>query len=143
MQLPKHLMVVGGSFVALELAQAFRRLGSRVTVMARFTLMSREDSALGEGLHAAFEAEGIRALLHTVPSRIEHDGATFRVSTGSGVIEGDRLLVATSRRPSTAALGLVRAGVAVNGRGAIMVNERLETSTPGIYAAGGRANTGS
>jgi mercuric reductase len=135
-ELPGHLLVLGGSFVALELAQAFRRLGSEVTVLARSTFLSKEDPGLGEGLQWAFEDEGIRVLLHTVPSRVEHDGERFRLETAHGAIEGDRLLVATSRRPNTSGLALEKAGVATSGNGAIRVDSRLRTSAPHVYAGG-------
>jgi len=133
---PEHLTVLGGSFVALELAQAFRRLGSEVTVLARSTLLSRLDPELGHGLQGAFEAEGIRVLTHTPPERVEHDGGWFRITAGSREVTADRLLVATGRRPNTGALGLEAAGVATDADGAVVVNEHLETSAPGVYAAG-------
>jgi mercuric reductase len=135
-ELPGHLLVLGGSFVALELAQGFRRLGSEVTVLARSTFLSKEDSGLGEGLQRAFEDEGIRVLLHTVPSRVEHDGSRFRLETAHGAIEGDRLLVATSRRPNTAGLDLEKARVATAANGAVRVDSRLRTSVPHVYAGG-------
>jgi mercuric reductase len=139
-ELPRHLAVIGGSFVALELAQGFRRLGSEVTVFARSTLMSREDPALGEGLQEAFEDEGIRVLLHTVPSRIEHDVEGFRLGTAHGVIEADRLLVAASRRPNTAGLKLDRAGVSTDADGAIIVDSHLRTSAEHVFAGGDCTN---
>lgn len=135
-EMPERLAVIGGSFVALELAQGFSRLGAEVTVLARSTLMSKEDPALGEGLQEAFEAEGIRVLLHTVPSRIEHDGEGFRLETDHGLIEADRLLVASGRRPNNAGLKLDRAGVATDANGAIVVDEHLRTSAENVYAGG-------
>jgi len=133
---PQHLVVLGGSFVALELAQAFRRLGSEVTVIARSTLLSRLDPELGEGLREAFEAKGIRVITHTVPDRITHDAGDFRITAGAGTITADRLLVAMGRRPNTVGLDLDAAGVETGERGAVVVDERLETSGPGVYAAG-------
>jgi len=133
---PEHLVVLGGSFVAAELAQAFRRLGSEVTILARSTLLSRLDPALGEGLREAFEDEGIRVLSGTVPERVEHDGEKFLVSAGGWRLEADRLLVAVGRRPNTGALNLEIAGVARDDSGAITVSDRLETSAAGVYAAG-------
>lgn len=135
-ELPRRLAVVGGSFVALELAQGFSRLGVEVTVLARSTLMSKEDPALGEGLREAFEAEGIRVLLHTVPSRVEHDGRVFRIETDHGLIQADNLLVAASRRPNTAGLNLNRAGIATTDDGAVRVDDHLRTSAEHIYAGG-------
>ncbi|WP_354671192.1 mercury(II) reductase [Thiohalobacter sp. IOR34] len=139
-RLPRHLGVIGGSVVALELAQAFLRLGSRVTILARSVLLSREDHALGEALAAVLEAEGARVLLHRVPEAVAHDGREFVVTTPEEVIRCDRLLVATGRRPNTEALGLDRAGVATDARGAIRVDDHLRTSNEYIYAAGDCSN---
>jgi mercuric reductase len=135
-ELPKRLAVIGGSFVALELAQGFSRLGVEVMVIARSTFMSKEDPALGEGLREVFEDEGIRVLTHAVPSRIDHDGSTFRLETDDGVIEADRLLVAASRRPNTAGLNLGKAGIATSADGAITVDSHMRTSAPDVFAGG-------
>ncbi len=134
--LPDHLVVIGGSVVALELAQAFLRLGSRVTLLARSTLLSREDPALGEGLKAVLEEEGARVLLHTLPETVRHDGKQFILATPAGEIRGDRLLVAAGRRPHTERLGLDNAGVGTDKRGAIVVDDGLRTNVAHIYAAG-------
>ncbi len=134
-ELPKHLIVIGGSVVAVELAQAFRRLGSKVTILARSTLLSREDPELGRGLQDVFEREGIRVLTHTVPSAVTYDGA-FGLEIPGGALVGDALLVAAGRRPNTADLGLDRVGVALDPTGAVIVDERMRTSAAHIYAAG-------
>lgn len=133
---PQHLMVVGGSLVGVELAQAYRRLGAEVTLLARSTLLSREDPDLGEGLRVALEGEGMRVLLHTVPTAVMHGGAGFALETSRGRIAGSHLLVATGRRPNTRRLSLERAGVALDGRGAVVVDDRMQTSAAHIYAAG-------
>ena len=135
-ELPDHLVVLGGSVVALELAQAFRRLGSKVTVMARSTLLSREDPDLGEGLRAVLEEEGARILLHTVPDCVRHDGTGFTVTAGGEAVRCDQLLVATGRRSNADRLNLEAAGVATDARGAIVVDDHLRTSVSHIYAAG-------
>jgi mercuric reductase len=135
-EVPDHLVVLGGGLVALELGQAFRRLGARVTLLARSALLSSEDAALGEGLAEAFRAEGIDVRLHTVPDAVHHREGRFRVEIGAETLEADRLLVAAGRRPNTAGLGLERAGVATDDRGAILVDEGLSTSVPHVYAAG-------
>ncbi len=135
-QIPRHLLVLGGSLVAVELAQAFLRLGAKVTLIARSTLLSKEDPALGQGLKEALEGEGMRVLLHSVPSEVLHDEAGFHVETEHGALAGDRLLVATGRRPNTERLGLDQAGVAVDERGAVIVDARMRTSAPHIFAAG-------
>lgn len=133
---PDHLVVLGGGPVALELGQAFRRLGSRVTLLARSTLLSSEEPALGNGLAEAFREEGVDVRLHTVPEGIGHRRGRFVVATEGETLEADQLLMATGRRPATAELALDRAGVATDAGGAVLVDERLRTSTSGVYAAG-------
>jgi mercuric reductase len=135
-QTPAHLLIVGAGFVALEQAQAFARLGSRVTVLARGAVLSRMDPELGAGLAAALREEGIRVLEKLRVEGIEHDAEGFTVRTASESLKGDRLLVATGRTPHTGGLGLERAGVATDARGAIQVDDRLRTSAAGIYATG-------
>ncbi len=134
--IPGHLVVIGSSFVALELAQAFHRLGAEVTVLARSTLLSRDDPALGEGLQQAFEAEGIRVLHGTEARRVTYRAGRFELALDHGPLEADRLLVAAGRRPNTEGLGLEHAGVDVDDNGAVLVDERLRTSVEHIYAAG-------
>jgi len=133
---PEHLLVYGGSVVALELAQAYFRLGSRVTLVARGALLSKEDPAIGEALQAALEAEGMRVLTDANVKGVSFDGKSFALETNNGAISGDRLLVATGRKPNTAGLDLDRAGVATDTSGAIIVDDHLRTSVPHIYAAG-------
>lgn len=135
-ELPEHLVVIGGSFVACELAQTFRRMGSKVTMLVRSTLLSQEDLALGESLQAAFEAEGIRVLTHTAATRVEHQGGEFRLETSAGEVRADRLLVATGRRANTDSLNLAAAHVEMNQQGSIIVDSKLRTTVPHIYAAG-------
>ena len=136
-ELPGHLMVLGGSVVALELAQAFLRLGSRVTLLARSTLLSREDPQIGATLNDILAGEGMDIRLHTVPESVQHDGRHFRLALPGGeVLQGDRLLVATGRRPNTDQLGLETAGVETTRGGHIVVDDRLQSSQPHIYAAG-------
>lgn len=137
--LPKHLLIIGGSVVAVELAQAFRRLGSEVTVLARSTLLSREDPDLGRALEKIFVDEGIRVLTHTVPKTIRYEDA-FRLDTRAGVLAGDALLVAAGRRPNTADLNLEDVGVELDRNGAIVVDGRMATSVSHIYAAGDCTN---
>ncbi len=134
--IPERLAVIGSSVVALELAQAFARLGSRVTILARNTLFFREDPAIGGAIAAAFRAEGIDVREHTQASQIAHVGGEFVLTTGHGELRADKLLIATGRTPNTHGLALKAAGVAVNARGAIVVDHGMRTSTPCIYAAG-------
>jgi mercuric reductase len=134
--IPKRLAVIGSSAVAVELAQAFARLGSKVTIVARSQLLTREDPLVGETLARAFTAEGIDVMKQTQAQSVSHRSGVFILRTNGGEVRAEQLLVATGRAPNSVGLGLDAAGVSVDARGAIAVNERLETSTPGIYAAG-------
>jgi mercuric reductase len=135
-QLPKHLVVIGSSVVALEIAQAYRRLGSEVTIIARHNLLYKEDPLLGERLAECFKKEGIRVLSHAEASRILHDGKLFQIETNIGNLSSDQLLISTGRHANTDKLNLAAGGVKTNLRGEIIVNERMETNVAGIYAAG-------
>ncbi|TAN25611.1 MAG: mercury(II) reductase [Castellaniella sp.] len=134
--IPGRLAVVGASVVAVELAQAFARLGSQVTMLARHTLLSREDPAIGEAVADVFRTEGIKVLEHTQASRIDYREGEFVLTTAHSELRADRLLVATGRRPNTGDLNLGVAGVTMDPQGAIVVDENLRTSAPHIYAAG-------
>ncbi len=122
--------------VALELAQAFARLGSKVTVLARSRLFSREDPAIGIAITAAFRAEGIAVLEHTQASQVAHVNGEFVLATGDGNVRADRLLIATGRAPNTGKLGLDAAGVKVSEQAAIAVDSGMRTSRANIFAAG-------
>ncbi|MDE2155751.1 MAG: mercury(II) reductase [Xanthomonadaceae bacterium] len=134
--IPARLAVIGSSVVAVELAQAFARLGSKVTILARKRLFSREDPAIGEALAAVFRSEGIELLEYTQASRVRHAGGEFVLSVGAGELRADQLLVAIGRAPNTRGLALEAAGVAVSGEGAIVIDPGMHTSVPHIYAAG-------
>ena len=134
--IPERLAVIGSSVVALELAQAFARLGSKVTILARSTLFFREDSAIGEAVTSAFRAEGIEVLEHTQASQVAHVHGEFVLTTAHGDIRADKLLVAAGRTPNTHSLALDAAGVNVNAQGAVVIDTGMRTSTPHIYAAG-------
>ena len=135
--IPPRLAVIGSSVVAVELAQAFARLGSHVTILARSSLFFREDPAIGEAITAAFRAEGIEVLEHTQASQIDHANGEFVLTTGGrGEVRADRLLVATGRTANTRDLVLEAAGVTVNAQNAIVVDRGMRTSAPHIYAAG-------
>ena len=135
-QIPEHLVVIGASVVALELAQAFLRFGAKVTIMARSVFLSKEDSELGEGLVKIFEEEGARVLLHTLPESVAYDGEKFILPSEAGEIHGDQLLVATGRQPNTERLDLDKTGVVTGRNGAIVVDDHMRTSVKHIYAAG-------
>lgn len=134
--IPERLAVIGSSVVAVELAQAFARLGSRVAIIARSTLLLREDPAIGEALTAAFRTEGIEVLEHTQASQVAHRHGEFVLTTPNGKLRADELLVATGRSPNTRSLNLEAAGVAVNKQGAITIDLGMRTSASGIFAAG-------
>ncbi|MBU6469183.1 MAG: mercury(II) reductase [Gammaproteobacteria bacterium] len=135
--LPEHLIVLGGSAVGLELAQAFLRLGSKVSVIELLPrLLPREDEALGAELATFLEGEGLRILTGITTKSVHHSGSQFGVDIGSELITGDRLLVATGRRPNTAGLGLDAIGVKIERNGAIIVDDHLRTSIEQVYAAG-------
>jgi len=134
--IPARLVVIGSSFVALELAQAYRRLGARVTVFARSTLLTRDDPELGAGLQAALDAEGIHVRTGTAAQEIAYRDGRFTVTLASGSIEAEGLLVATGRRPNTGSLNLDIAEVNTDSTGAIVVDDHLRTSASHIYAAG-------
>ena len=135
-RLPEHLIIIGGSVVAVELAQAFRRLGAEVTVLARSTLLSKDDPVIGKSLQTALESEGIKVELHTVPAAVHHDGKDFIVSTARSELRCDRLLVATGRQSNADTLALENAGVETTQAGNIIVDDHMRTSVNHIYAAG-------
>jgi pyruvate/2-oxoglutarate dehydrogenase complex dihydrolipoamide dehydrogenase (E3) component len=140
--LPSHLIVLGGGYVGLEMAQAYRRFGSRVTVIeAGPRVMSREDPDVADTVHRILAAEGIRFLTAAEPLAVQgrsREGVAVAVRTPAGEqrIEGSDLLVAAGRIPNTDGIGLAEAGVELDDRGYIRVNDRLETTAPGVWAIG-------
>ena len=138
--IPSRLTVVGSSAVAVELAQAYARLGSRVTILARHTLLLREDPGIGAAMTEVFRAEGIRVLEHTQAQRVAFQNSEFVLFTNHGEVTSEKLLVATGRASNTDALNLEAAGVKVDERGAIMVDAHLRTSAPNIFAGGDCTN---
>lgn len=139
-QTPEHLIVIGSSVVALEIAQAYRRLGAEVTLLARHTLLYSEDPLLGKQLAKSFEKEGIRILTNTQASEIRFDGNQFSLETEHGQLSCDKLLVSTGRHANTDKLNLDLVGVETDKNGCIQVNSRMETSVSHIYAAGDCSN---
>jgi pyruvate/2-oxoglutarate dehydrogenase complex dihydrolipoamide dehydrogenase (E3) component len=143
-QLPEYLLVIGGGYVGLEMAQAFRRFGSRVTLIDRNDrLLHREDDDVTEALQALFEAEGIDLVLKGRIKQISgKSGKSVGIlleQNGNGAqkkLEGSHLLVTAGRAPNTKGVGLDLAGVELTDRGYIRVNERLETTAPGVWAIG-------
>jgi pyruvate/2-oxoglutarate dehydrogenase complex dihydrolipoamide dehydrogenase (E3) component len=140
--IPDHLLIIGGSYIALEFGQMFRRFGSEVTIIAREDrFLAREDADVAEAVREILEAEGIRIHTGANTSRIDTgaDGAiTMTVAIGerNKTITGTHLLLAAGRSPNTGALGLELAGVPKDEHGFIIVDEKLETPAPGIYALG-------
>jgi pyruvate/2-oxoglutarate dehydrogenase complex dihydrolipoamide dehydrogenase (E3) component len=139
--LPEHLIVVGGSYIGLEFAQAYRRFGSKVTVIEMAPrLIAREDEDVSMGVADVLEAEGIELRLNATCLSVAKHGNDVAVNVdcteGSPQVVGSHLLLAVGRRPNTDDLGLDQAGIAVDPRGFIIVDDRLQTNVPGIFALG-------
>src|SRR5215471_14885788 len=140
--IPEHLIVIGGGYVGLELAQAMRRFGSNVSIIDRNNrLLHREDEDVSEGLLRLFEDEGIRLIFGArLKSVSGKSGNAVRVvieqNGVENVVDGSHLLVAAGRSPNTAGIGLELAGVELTDSGYIKVNERLETTAEGVWALG-------
>jgi pyruvate/2-oxoglutarate dehydrogenase complex dihydrolipoamide dehydrogenase (E3) component len=138
-QVPRHLVIIGGSYVGLEFAQMFRRFGARVTVVERGAhLMPREDEEVCTEIQAILENEGvvIRVGAECIRVRPHPDGAAVGINGSAEEIPGSHVLVAVGRRPNTDDLGLDKAGVATDPAGYVTVDERLATNVEGIWALG-------
>ena len=139
---PQHLIVIGGGYVALELGQAMRRFGSRVTILERGLQLARhEDPDVAAELLRIFRADGIDVLLGTQTVQVsglsgQRVAVTVKSQAGAQVLEGTDILVAAGRVANTESLDLAKAGVELDGRGYIRVNERLQTTAPNIWAMG-------
>jgi pyruvate/2-oxoglutarate dehydrogenase complex dihydrolipoamide dehydrogenase (E3) component len=140
--MPSHLIVLGGGYVGLELAQAYRRFGSRVTVIQQQPqLMAREDRDVSDEIQRILVGEGIDVLVDAETRRV-HGRSGEKVSLvvhtpfGEEQVDGTDILVAVGRTPNTAGIGLERAGVELDERGYIRVNEHLQTSAPDVWAIG-------
>ena len=138
---PEHLVVVGGSYIGLEFAQLMRRFGAEVTVVERSEhLLPREDDDVADGVRSILEAEGVRFQLGAECIALERDGA--RIAVGSKCdaevppIIGSHVLLAVGRRPNTDGLGLDRAGVELDERGYIVVDDQCRSSAEGVWAVG-------
>jgi pyruvate/2-oxoglutarate dehydrogenase complex dihydrolipoamide dehydrogenase (E3) component len=140
--LPEHLVVLGGGYVGLEFAQAYRRFGSRVTVIEHGKqLMAREDPDVSAALQRILTDEGIDFLVGPEITRVEGRSGkevtvVVRTRAGEQRIEGSDILVAAGRIPNTADIGLDKAGIELDARGFVRVNERLETTAPDVWAIG-------
>jgi len=139
--LPQHLVILGGSYIGLEFAQAYRRFGSEVTVIELGPrLISREDEDVSQAIAAFLKEEGINVRVGSKIIGVEKRGSSITAkieSTGRlSQIAGTHVLVATGRRPNTDELGLDKAGIATDARGYIVVDDQLRTNIPGIWAMG-------
>ena len=139
--LPEHLIVIGGSYIGLEFAQMYRRFGSEVTIVEmKPRLIQREDEDVSEAIRTVLEAEGIKMRLSAECIALERRGDKVAVgvdcTSGDKIVVGSHVLLAVGRVPNTADLGLEKAGVAVDQRGYIQVDDQLHTNVPGIYALG-------
>jgi pyruvate/2-oxoglutarate dehydrogenase complex dihydrolipoamide dehydrogenase (E3) component len=140
-EVPRHLIVIGGSYVGLEFAQMFRRFGAQVTVVEKSTrLIVREDEDISEQVKAILEREGIDVRLGAeciqLDARPDGISVAMKSKAGSSDIRGSHVLLAVGRRPNTDDLGLERAGVAVDSAGHVIVDDQLRSNVEGIWALG-------
>ena len=136
-ELPEHLLILGGSYIACEFGQMFRRFGSKVTIFERGPqLMGREDKDVSDCLRQIFDADGIAMHCNTKVTAVKpRDGGVELTADGTSH-RGSHLLIAAGRSPNTGDLGLDTAGVEIDSHGYIKVNKKLETAAEGVYALG-------
>jgi pyruvate/2-oxoglutarate dehydrogenase complex dihydrolipoamide dehydrogenase (E3) component len=140
-EVPRHLVVVGGGYIGLEFGQLFRRLGSAVTIVQSGPrLLMQEDDDVADEVRKILEQDGIEILVNASARRVrrEGDGIALTIETAGGerVVLGSHLLLAVGRIPNTDRLNLSAAGIEMDARGYLRVNEYLETSVPGVYGIG-------
>ena len=141
-QLPTHLLIIGGGYIALEFSQIFRRLGSDVTIIEKSSrLLPKEDEDVGLELSRVLEAEGVKIITGATIKRVVGETNEFitieiLASEKSFALSGTHLLIATGRTPNTENLDLAKTGIHVDEKGFIPVNDHLETTEAGIYALG-------
>lgn len=135
---PEHLVIIGGSYVALEFAQMYRRFGSAVTVIERGPrLLARDDEDVAIAVRSILEEEGVDVVVNAEIVRVEEPVGRPLIHLRDGsVVRGSHLLLATGRMPNTEDLGLAKAGVEVDPRGYIVVDDELKTNVPGVWALG-------
>jgi len=139
--LPEHLVIIGGSYIGLEFGQMYRRFGSDVTIVERASrLIQREDEDISKAIKDILENEGVHVRLDAKCIDAEKDGDQVRVKldcdSGAREVTGSHLLLAVGRVPNTGDLGLEKAGVEINERGYIVVDDQLRTNVPGVWALG-------
>ena len=139
--LPRHLVIVGGSYVGLEFAQMYRRFGSEVTVVEMGPrLIQREDPDVSAAIREILEREGVSLRVNATCIRVSKSGEDVIVGVdctdGAPEIHGSHLLLAVGRRPNTDDLGLDRAGIRQDDHGYIVVDDQLRTNVPGVWALG-------
>jgi len=141
-RVPPYLIVLGGGYVGLELAQTYGRFGSRVTIVEQGPrLAGREDPDVADAIARIFSEEGIEVLVAAETRRVkgrsgEGVSVTVRTAQGERTLEGSDILVAAGRTPNTAAIGLDKAGIELDAHDYVAVNDRLETSAPEVWALG-------
>lgn len=140
-EVPEHLLVLGGGYIGLEFGQMFRRFGSRVTIVQRAgQLLGREDEDVAAAVLEVIEEDGIRVLLNSEAVRVSKNGAQIelvvRTSDGEQTLSGSHLLVAVGRKPNVEDLNLAAAAIETDKLGNVVVNNKLQTNVPGVYALG-------
>jgi mercuric reductase len=134
--LPASMIVLGGGYVALEQAQLFAHLGTRVTVLVRSRLARREEPEIAAALSEAFAADGIEVIEDVQLTAVQRDGNKVVVATGVGEFGAEQLLVATGRRPRTDGLALDAVGVELGAGGEVLIGDDMSTTNPRVWAAG-------
>lgn len=135
-ELPETMAVIGSSVIALEIAQAYQRLGTQVTLLARHSLLYSEDPALGDSLRKILEAEGMIVKTQTQAQKVVFIDEQFHIILNKGEIFADKLLIAAGRDANTKKLNLESIGLSTDKKGAIIVNEKLQSNINNIYAVG-------
>jgi pyruvate/2-oxoglutarate dehydrogenase complex dihydrolipoamide dehydrogenase (E3) component len=138
---PDHLLILGGGYIGLEFGQLFRRFGSRVTIVQYGSqLLTREDPDVADEIANILRQDGVDIALNAKATRVDQSGGSIQLEIagheGSTILVGSHLLCATGRLPNSNTLNLAVAGVQINDRGYINVNDRLETSAEGVFALG-------
>jgi pyruvate/2-oxoglutarate dehydrogenase complex dihydrolipoamide dehydrogenase (E3) component len=141
-ELPSHLMILGGGYVGIEMAQAFRRFGSEVTVLDRAAMpLEHEDKEFSKGIRKLLESEGITFVMDARVSKVAQDNGQISVQYrgkdgAKQTLDGSHLLVAVGRRPNSDKLGVEKAGLELDDKGYIQVDDKLRTNVEGVYALG-------